>query len=272
MNTIFEFAALCLHHDTVADKLTATHKAFDLMQQRQLSFQSVSEPLSINKTCFPKRPELRDPRTMPRRKLTSKAGLIAFFHAIAHIEFMAIYLAWDIIYRFRGLPERFYREWLTVADEEAQHFALLQQHLAQYGCSYGDLPAHSGLWDVAEDTADDVLARLALVPRYMEAHGLDVTPEMIEKFKAFGDDDSVAVLHRILTDEIGHVDCGSYWFKRICNERQLDYEQHYQHLVATRLKGYPRGKLNRPLRKQAGFSDNELDWLESLIVTSRMNS
>ncbi len=270
MNNVFEFASYCLHHHNIADKLAATHKAFELMQQGQLSFVSNSEPLGIDRTCFPNRPELRDPRTMPRRKLTTQTGLAAFFHAISHIEFMAIYLAWDMIYRFRGLPEQFYRDWLTVTDEEAQHFGMLQQHMKRYDCLYGDLPAHSGLWDVAEDTDDDLLARLALVPRYMEAHGLDVTPGIITKFETMDDQDSVALLSRILNDEVGHVQYGSFWFKKICGEHQLDPESHYRTLIQTRLKGSPRNALNRPLRKQAGFSDNELDWLESL-ATSKLS-
>lgn len=262
MKNIFDLAARCLHRNNVDDKLQATHEAWRLSEQGKLDFTSFSSPLPITATLFPERPQLLDPRNMPRRSLTTDQGMIAFFHALAHIEFMAIYLAWDIIYRFRFLPEQFYRDWLRVADEEALHFSLIQDHLEHFGVHYGELPAHRGLWDIAEDTADNVLARLALVPRYMEARGLDVTPPMIEKFKTLGDLQSVALLTRILHDETGHVELGSDWFKFICKQRGKDPETHYQALLLSRLKGKPRSKLNRSLRKQAGFSDAELDWLE----------
>jgi uncharacterized ferritin-like protein (DUF455 family) len=199
---------------------------------------------------------------MPKRKLGTPAGVAAFFHAIAHVEFVAIYLAWDIVYRFRDLPEEFYRDWLRVADEEAQHFELLRAKLQTFGVDYGDLPAHSGLWDLAQDTAHDILVRLALVPRCMEAHGLDVTPPLIEKFKQLGDNDAVAILTRILTDEVGHVALGSKWFKFLCVQQNLDVESQYQTLLLTYYKGgMLKGGFNRALRLTAGFSETELDWL-----------
>ncbi len=262
MNNIFEIAAFCLQQDGIDEKLRMTQQARTLLDAGELSFAASETPLPISCACFPKRPQLRDPRVMPKRKFSTEAGKAAFFHALAHIEFMAIYLAWDIIYRFRGLPEAFYRDWLRVADEEALHFSMIRRHLQQFNLDYGDLPAHSGLWDVAEDTADDPIARLALVPRYMEARGLDVTPPMIAKFKALNDRQSVELLQRILADEIGHVQRGSYWFDVLCKQRGLAPEVHYQFLLNSRLKGQPRGQLNRALRKQAGFSDAELDWLE----------
>lgn len=262
MKNIFKIAAECLHNTEIEKKLEMTHFAWQLNQNEQLDFAFQNEPLPISTTRFPKRPVLSDPRQMPRRKFTTRDGIIAFFHAIAHIEFVAIYLAWDILYRFRGMPRHFYQDWLQVADEEAQHFAMIREHLLKMGVDYGDLAAHSGLWDVAEDTADDLLARLALVPRFMEARGLDVTPGMIEKFKAIGDQRSVFILSRILNDEIGHVELGSRWFSAVCAESGLDPETKYKELVLGQFKGKQRGQINRALRKKAGFSDAELDWLE----------
>jgi uncharacterized ferritin-like protein (DUF455 family) len=200
---------------------------------------------------------------MPRRKLTTAEGVAAFFHAIAHVEFVAIYLAWDILYRFRDMPKAFYQDWLRVADEEAQHFALIRTHLRAMQVDYGDLPAHSGLWDHAKDTADDLLGRLAMVPRCMEARGLDVTPTLIEKFRLLGDDASVAILTRILTDEVGHVELGSKWFKFVCRQRGFETEAKYRELIDQYyVGGKPKGPFNRELRKIAGFSDAEIDWLE----------
>ena len=175
---------------------------------------------------------------------------------------MAIYLAWDIVYRFRGLPEQFYRDWLRIADEEALHFEILRSHLLTLGVDYGDLPAHKGLWTHAEDTANDILARLAVVPRCMEARGLDVTPGMIEKLKTMGDQDGVKILTRIYEDEIGHVERGSYWFNFFAGQRGLDAEQVYKEKLLRCYQGKPKGPFNREVRIIAGFSHNEIDWLE----------
>lgn len=264
MKNIFEFAARCLHSSVIDLKLDMTRQAIQLSRNGALDYNSEKPPQPISSTSFPERPKLCDPRSMPRRKFTTRKGKIAFFHAIAHIEFMAIYLAWDIIYRFRGMPDQFYQDWLSVADEEALHFSMIRTHLQQMGVDYGDLPAHSGLWDIAEDSADSLLARLALVPRYMEAHGLDVTPAMIEKLSEMEDQQGVKILTCILEDEIGHVELGSYWFNFLCIQQGYDPESKYMDLITTRLKGTPRGPINRELRKKAGFSDAELDWLEKL--------
>jgi uncharacterized ferritin-like protein (DUF455 family) len=264
MKNIFALAADCLHNPEIDAKLALTHEAWRLNQAGQLDFSTVEPPLPIAATAFPARPKLLDPRHMPRRKLTTAAGLKAFFHAIAHIEFTAIYLAWDMLYRFRDMPRQFYQDWLRVADEEAQHFAMIRGHLRRMGVEYGDLPAHRGLWELAEATTGDISARLALVPRYMEAHGLDVTPPMIEKLAQAGDHESVAILTRILTDEVGHVALGTRWFRYVCGQRGEDAEENYKRLLLERLTGKPKKPLNRELRKNAGFSDSELDWLESL--------
>jgi len=263
MKNIFEFAEAFFHQANVDEKLALTHQAWHAHITGELTFTSDRSALPIDQVMFPERPELLAPRQMPRRKLTTPAGVAAFFHAIAHVEFVAIYLAWDILYRFRAMPEQFYLDWLRVADEEAQHFALIRAHLLTMRVDYGDLPAHSGLWDHAKDTADDLLGRLAMVPRCMEARGLDVTPALIEKFSILGDDASVAILTRILTDEIGHVELGSYWFKFVCQQQGFDPEAKYRELIGQYyIGGKPKGPFNRELRKLAGFSDAEIDWLE----------
>ncbi len=263
LTNVFEFAEACLYRPNIDEKLALTHQAKQLMDEGKLSFACNRPVLPIEQVQFPAKPELMAPRNMPKRKLNSSEGLAAFFHAIAHIEFIAIYLAWDLLYRFRGLPEQFYRDWLTIADEEAQHFELIRIHLQTMNSAYGDFPAHSGLWDHATDTADDLTARLALVPRCMEARGLDVTPAMLEKFKALGDEASVALLTRILTDEVGHVERGSYWFKFVCQQQGLEAESKYQNTLLGYYKGKkPKGPFNREMRIIAGFSNAELDWLE----------
>jgi len=262
VENIFTIAETCLHQVDIEQKIEKTHYAKKLSDSGQLSFQACDAVLAVSHTKFPDKPPLLSPRDMPRRRINSPTGKIAFFHALAHIEFVAIYLAWDMLYRFRGLPEQFYQDWLRVADEEALHFTLIRKHLLAMGADYGDLPAHSGLWDHAEETAEDVLARLAIVPRCMEARGLDITPQMIEKFNSQGDIDSVKLLTRILEDEVGHVKIGSYWFKKLCQQKQLNHEQKYIELIKKFYVGKPKGPFNRELRIIAGFTNAEIDWLE----------
>lgn len=264
MNNLFVIAEACLHQPEIDEKLALTHRAKQLSDDKCLDFTALKPVLPISWVKLPARPILQAPRHMPKRNFNSPEGVIAFFHAIAHVEFMAIYLAWDLLYRFRGLPEQFYQDWLNVADEEAQHFELIREHLRASNVDYGDLPAHGGLWDHAVETADDLLARLALVPRCMEARGLDVTPGMITKFSALGDNKGVAILTRILTDEVTHVERGSYWFKYFCNQQGVAPDDHFQTLIAQYYRGgKPKGPFNRAMRKVAGFSDVELDWLEA---------
>ncbi|MDD5274904.1 MAG: ferritin-like domain-containing protein [Methylovulum sp.] len=263
MDNLFEFAQFFLYQASTDEQLSLTHQAWRLLSNGELQLSANQPALPITQVKFPDRPELLPPRLMPNRKLNAPGGIAAFFHAIAHIEFIAIYLAWDIIYRFRNLPDTFYQDWLRVADEEAQHFELIREHLQGMGVNYGDLPAHSGLWSHANDTKDDVLARLALVPRCLEARGLDVTPGLIDKFKQLGDTASVALLNRILVDEIGHVERGSFWFKTLCIHQGFEPETQYRQLIGQYyLGGKPKGPFNHKLRLLAGFSATELEWLE----------
>ena len=259
---IHDLAAACLHATEVADKLAATYQARDLLGQGALVWDSANPPAPIAHTRFPARPQQVEPRDLPKRSLASVEGRIALLHAVAHIEFTAIHLAWDILYRFRELPDAFRADWLGVAVEEAEHFDMILSRLRELGADYGDLPVHRGLWSLAVDTADDVLARLALVPRCMEARGLDVTPGMIDGLKRHGDLASVALLERILHDEVGHVVLGSRWFAYVCRERGLDAETAYFDLLGRYLRSPPRGPFNVELRKTAGFSSSELERLE----------
>jgi len=264
MDNVFDIAAACIHRADINEKVALTHRAWQLFHIGELDLSSSCPPLPIEQVIFPNRPTLLAPRNMPNRKLTSPDGMAAFFHAIAHVEFVAIYLAWDILYRFRGMPEQFYKDWLQVADEEAQHFELIRIHLQTLNVEYGDLPAHGGLWDHARDTQDDLLARLAMVPRCMEARGLDVTPAIIEKFTRLGDQASVDLLTRILTDEVGHVALGSKWFDFVCKQRGEEPESTYKSMITKYyIGGKPKGPFNKELRLRAGFSNAELDWLSA---------
>jgi uncharacterized ferritin-like protein (DUF455 family) len=260
---IFTVAEYCLHSGDVESILALTQHARVLFENGGLDFVERAPPRSVDETLFPERPLLVAPRQMPQRSLNTELGVQAFFHAVAHIEFVAIYLAWDLLYRFRGLPLQFYQDWVSVAIEEAEHFTMIREHLVAMGVDYGDYPAHKSLWTVAVDTADDLLMRLALVPRYLEARGLDVTPPMIKKFNHLGDATSAAILQRILDDEVRHVELGSYWFKYVCRERGLNSEESYLQFIKERFPGPAKGGvLNKELRYKAGFSPVELEGIE----------
>jgi uncharacterized ferritin-like protein (DUF455 family) len=204
----------------------------------------------------PPRPILLPPRGMPKRRAAGgTATRIALLHAVAHIELNAIDLAWDLLARFadRTPPRAFFDDWVAVGAEEAKHFALLADRLAALGATYGDLPAHDGLWEAAAATADDLLARLAVVPLVLEARGLDVTPAMIARLEAAGDHASAAVLKIIYAEEIGHVTAGRRWFVHFCAEAGLTPEPTYQRLVRHYFKGALKPPFNAAARAAAGL-------------------
>ncbi len=203
----------------------------------------------------PPRPELRDPARMPRRgKGGSIAKRIALLHALAHIELNAIDLAWDLVARFGAdMPRDFLDDWVGVGDDEARHFLLLSDRLSAYGASYGDLPAHDGLWQAAAKTAHDLAARLAIVPLVLEARGLDVTPSMIMRLKRAGDVESAAVLETILTEEITHVARGKRWFDWLCARTPCDPARHFQSLVRRYFAAPLKPPFNEAARRAAGL-------------------
>ncbi|MGE5452293.1 MAG: ferritin-like domain-containing protein [Acidobacteriota bacterium] len=209
----------------------------------------------------PARPVLVQAKQVPTRSPFTLEGRAALLHAICHIEFNAINLALDAVWRFAGMPARFYADWLRVAREEALHFNLLRAHLQTLGYDYGDFDAHDGLWSMCEKTQDDILARMALVPRTLEARGLDATPLIQNKLTRAGDLRAVDILDVILRDEVGHVAIGNHWFHHLCQARGVDGTVLYLQLVkqyeAPRLKP----PFNEAARKAAGFTDDEIAFL-----------
>jgi uncharacterized ferritin-like protein (DUF455 family) len=209
----------------------------------------------------PQRPLLVQPSALKNRAVGTPEGHASLIHALTHIEANAINLALDIVWRFTDMPEAFYRDWWQVAVEEALHFQLLEAHLHSLGYAYGDFPAHDGLWDMANRTRDDVLARLALVPRTLEARGLDVTPAIRNKLVSIGDKSGAAILDIILRDEIGHVAKGNRWYGLLCSQRGLDPVATYSQLALTHDAPLLKGPFNLSARRAAGFSDTELSAL-----------
>lgn len=224
---------------------------------------SADGPCMPDRPARPERPQLLPPTAMPRRgKAGSTRARFALLHALAHIELNAIDLAIDCAGRWGpAMPPEFAGDWLRIADEEAQHFTLLQSLLRYDGGGYGDLPAHDGLWEAACATAHDLQARLALVPQVLEARGLDVTPAMIARFEALGDTRAAAVLTRILADEITHVEAGNRWFRKLCSESMSEPAARFRDLVATHFRGTVKPPFNDSARRQAGLTT---DWYSQL--------
>lgn len=214
----------------------------------------------------PDRPRLVPPGEAPRRRRGSKDGRAALLHAIAHIEFNAIDLAFDMAARFAGEAQRlqldagaFISDWFEVGGDEARHFGLVKNRLAELGCAYGDLPAHDGLWETAERTADNFLARLTVAPLILEARGLDVTPGMISRLRAAGDEKSAGVLEIIYRDEIGHVECGNRWFLAACSASGLAPAETFRTLKDEYFAGTLKPPFNHQARDQAGLSRDFYD-------------
>jgi uncharacterized ferritin-like protein (DUF455 family) len=219
------------------------------------------KPSEITVPGRPVRPVLVSPRELAHRSLGTPLGRATLVHAIAHIEFNAINLALDIASRFSQTSDAFVTDWISVAAEEALHFSLLREHLQTLGHDYGDFPAHNGLWEMAEKTKNDLLARLALVPRTLEARGLDVSPAMRDKLAQAGDHRAAEILDVILRDEIGHVAIGNKWFRYYCEERSVDPIAAFADLSLQFDAPLPRAPFNVDARLKAGFVQEEIEWL-----------
>jgi len=259
--SLFAALASALATPEIDQKLALTAAIADDWLAGRLDWQDATP---VDLVCGrPPRPELVPPRQVPQRSAKSPEGRARLLHAIVHIEFSAINLALDHAARFRGMPRQYYAEWISVAAEEARHFTILRQRLRELGHDYGDFAAHAGLWDMAEKTGGDVLARMALVPRLLEARGLDATPPLRQKLAEAGDQESARLLDIILRDEIGHVAIGDVWYRWACARQGLDPEAHYRELLRQHRAPRPRPPLNWDARRLAGFSERELQALSA---------
>jgi len=243
-------------------KCEAVRSLFDDWRQGGLARDVDYQLLPVDDPGRPEKPVLVDPRQLARRSTATEEGRIHLLHAFAHIEFCAINIALDAVYRFRQMPDQYVSDWLLVASEEAKHFQLLNDSLRQRGSYYGSCEAHSGLWDMVCKTRHDVLHRMALVPRVMEARGLDVTPAMIKRFNQVADTEAVDILKVIYADEVGHVRIGNHWYRQLCEQRQFEPASTFQTLINEYLGGKLRGPFNWEARLEAGFEAGELEALE----------
>jgi uncharacterized ferritin-like protein (DUF455 family) len=260
-----ELRARALNAFSLADPHEKVHEVLQLWQARpSLALDTAAAFAALADYGHPAVPRLVPPHTVARRSPFTAEGHAALMHSIAHIEFNAINLALDAMWRFSGMPERYYFDWLRVAAEEAKHFSLLQAHLQGAGFSYGDFDAHDGLWTMCESTRDDVVARMALVPRTMEARGLDATPIIQAKLRRVATPDAmqaIAILDVILADEVGHVAIGNQWYHWLCEQRGIDACDFYAQAAIQHRAPRLKPPFNILARRQAGFTDTEIQAL-----------
>ena len=244
-------------------KVDQTQQLFDRYHQHKISL-DVSIVLNADGLMLPGRPQkpvLVPPLTVPKRKMDTAEGRLSLLHSLAHIEFNALNLALDAVWRFADMPTQYYVDWLKVAKEEAYHFSLIADHLQSFGVSYGDFSAHNSLWEMVERTSDAVIARMALVPRTMEARGLDAVPAIRDRFKQIKDHQVVEILDIILRDEVGHVFIGNHWFNFLCTKEELSPIKVYKELARAYRAPVLKPPFNMEARREAGFTSEELDLL-----------
>ena len=262
-------ALMCTNVDA---KLARVAAAAAALADRTLAIEDDFVPCAPDTPGRPDRPHLVAPRELQRRSTATGEGHAALIHAVAHIEFNAINLALDPLCRFPGMPADFYRDWLTVAAEEARHFCMLRDHLRHAGHDYGDFAAHDGLWQMALKTAHDPLARMALVPRVLEARGLDASPAIIRRLRAAGDLAGAAIIEMILRDEVGHVAIGTRWFNFLCAQRGLQPDATFEALLRAYDAPRPVLPLNIEARQQANFTAQELQHILALAKDRKARS
>ena len=261
---IFKYAEKCLALSSPQEKCQAVGELWLAVEAGNFEFDPHTPVAPIGDPGRPAKPLLVEPSRVKRRRLGSEAGRASLVHAVTHIEFNAINLALDAVYRFRNMPRQYYSDWVSVAADEARHYQLLSCRLQSMGYQYGDFPAHNGLWEMAQRTADDCMKRMALVPRVLEARGLDVTPGMIERLEAAGDSETARILKIILEEEVRHVEIGSHWFRVCCDQRGLEPETTFLALLKEYFTGSLRGPFNIPARMKAGFTQREMDAISAL--------
>lgn len=272
MMSLYDAARECLAESDPVKKALSSQKFAEKFFRGELGLENdgnLVEP--IKAPGRPDKPMLVPPKNLPKRGMGTTEGRASFLHAITHIEFNAMNLAWDAVYRFRDMPREFYADFVKVASDEARHFTMLSGRLEEMGMRYGDFEAHNGLWEMAEKTAHSCLARMALVPRVLEARGLDVTPGMMARLRSVGDHKSADILEIILEEEIPHVAAGTRWFLWCCEREKKEPLQTFSDLITGLAKASIRGPYNLPARNAAGFCDTEMAMLEELSNQVALN-
>ncbi len=263
MQNLFQHAKSCFLLANPDEKVALTYDAAGLWQSQQLDWREGEEPELLNQPGRLDKPEIVLPRDLKKRNPKSETGRAALIHSLAHIELTAINLAWDAIYRYRDMPKAYYDDWVQCAREEAGHFMMLRDRLREMGFDYGSFPAHNELWKMAVSTSGDLMDRMGIIHRVFEARALDVVPNTLKKFEQLNDTSMVKVLTEICNDEIGHVDSGTRWFRYRCEQAHLDPDETFFRLLEKYMNSPLAGPFNHEARLRCGFSQNELDYLES---------
>lgn len=270
MANLYDLARDCVLGADVDEKLDTTDALVSRWQAGELARREAEPPEPIPAPGRPQALTVVSPNGVKKRKFGSVKGRAALIHALAHIELTAVDLAWDTVYRYRDLPDQFYSTWIQAAGEEALHFRLLRKALHDLGFEYGDFPAHAELWKMSVTTGHELMDRMAIVHRVLEARALDVVPNTREKFLQLGDQHMVAALTRIANDEIGHVGAGTTWFRYRCQQCHLDPDSTFFSLIQRYLNRSLKGPFDHDLRRQAGFSEAELKRLDADAKNSKL--
>ncbi|MCB1735419.1 MAG: ferritin-like domain-containing protein [Gammaproteobacteria bacterium] len=257
-------ALQCLRSCDADVKCALTARIGEAWRTGDLTLDSAPSVEEIESPGRPLKPDLVPPGKVARRGYSNRGERAALLHALAHIEFNAVNLGWDAVYRFRGLPKAYYDDWVQVAEDEARHFLLLRDRLRDHGHEYGDFSAHNGLWEMAMKTSGDLVARMALVPRVLEARSLDVVPGIVRKLRGVGDRASAEVLELIEREEVAHVAAGSRWFRFVCEREGREPTATFRALIEQYMKGRVKGPFHFEARRAAGFDDDEITLLEEL--------
>ena len=264
MQNIYEQSRKALLLSDPDEKLELTMQLSSRWAAGELEWHEGEAPQQLNEPGRPEKPEFVSPAAVNKRKMGKEEGRAALIHALAHIELTAVNLALDSVYRYRDMPQEYYSDWMQCAGEEATHFLALRERLREMGYDYGSFTAHNELWNMAVDTADDMMDRMGIVHRVFEARALDVVPKTIKKFDNLGDQKMVKILTMIANEEVGHVSSGTRWFQYRCAEKGLDPDTTFIELLWKYMKGPLKGPFNHEIRMQAGFSANELQLMEAM--------
>jgi len=263
MNNLYQIAKDCFLTTDPDAKMALTYESVGQWSASKLEWKDGDIPEQLNEPGRLDQPEIVMPKDLKKRKFKSEIGRAALIHALTHIELTAVNLAWDSIYRYRGMPKDYYDDWVQCAKEEAGHFIMLRNRLREMGYDYGSFPAHNELWKMAVTTSGDLMDRMGIVHRVFEARALDVVPGTLKKFDELNDTSMVKALTTICNDEVGHVSAGTRWFRYRCEQEQIDPDVTFISLLEKYMKRPLSGPFNRDVRLQTGFTEVELDYLEN---------
>jgi len=271
MKNLFQEAEHCLKISDPQEKIAYGMEVVSDWNATNLEWDCSDSPRIINSPGHLDKPIIVPPNKLKKRGFGSQQQIASLLHALAHIEITAVNLAWDSICRYPGMPQEYYDDWINTAKDEGEHFLALRQQIKLLGYDYGDFPAHAELWNMAIQTADNLMHRMGIVHRVLEARALDVVPFAVQKFQTIKSGDTAKVLIRIANDEVNHVAAGTRWYRYCCEKEKVDPDKTFFKLIKQYLNSYPRGPFNESSRASAGFSKNEITLLKYYDAEHKQN-